>query len=78
MVAAGVDVVDVGGHSTRPGARAVPLAEELRRTVPVIECGPCLPCPLATRVWRHHDTLFVAAVVRKLRACVGACTGCAA
>ena len=33
----GADILDVGGESTRPGAAAVPLQEELRRVVPVIE-----------------------------------------
>ncbi len=33
----GADILDVGGESTRPGAQAVPLDEELRRTIPVIE-----------------------------------------
>ena len=37
MVAEGVDVVDVGGESTRPGASAVAPDEEVRRVVPVIE-----------------------------------------
>jgi dihydropteroate synthase len=37
MVAEGVDVVDVGGESTRPGADPVPAKEELRRVVPVVE-----------------------------------------
>ncbi len=37
MVADGADVVDVGGESTRPGAEEVPVGEELRRVVPVIE-----------------------------------------
>jgi len=37
MVAAGADIVDVGGESTRPGADAVPAAEERERVVPVIE-----------------------------------------
>lgn len=37
MVAAGVDIIDVGGESTRPGAARVALDEELRRTVPVVE-----------------------------------------
>lgn len=36
MVSEGADVIDIGGESTRPGAAAVPLAEELRRTIPVI------------------------------------------
>jgi dihydropteroate synthase len=33
----GADFVDVGGESTRPGAAAVPLAEELARVIPVVE-----------------------------------------
>ncbi|MEX0989870.1 MAG: dihydropteroate synthase [Actinomycetota bacterium] len=33
----GADIVDVGGESTRPGADEVPVDEELRRVVPVIE-----------------------------------------
>ena len=37
LAAEGADVLDVGGESTRPGAGEVPLEEELRRVVPVIE-----------------------------------------
>ena len=33
----GADILDVGGESTRPGSDGVPLEEELRRTIPVIE-----------------------------------------
>ncbi|MFC7300523.1 dihydropteroate synthase [Cognatiluteimonas weifangensis] len=33
----GADILDVGGESTRPGAGEVPLEEELRRVIPVIE-----------------------------------------
>ena len=33
----GADALDVGGESTRPGADDVPLEEELRRVIPVIE-----------------------------------------
>jgi dihydropteroate synthase len=35
--AAGADIVDVGGESTRPGAADVSAEEEIRRVVPVIE-----------------------------------------
>jgi dihydropteroate synthase len=35
--AEGADIIDVGGESTRPGATPVPLDEELRRTIPVVE-----------------------------------------
>ena len=37
LAAEGADLLDVGGESTRPGAQEVPLEEELRRVVPVIE-----------------------------------------
>ena len=36
LVAAGADIVDVGGESTRPGAHRVPEAAESERVVPVI------------------------------------------
>ena len=36
LVAAGADIVDVGGESTRPGAHRVPAAAEAERVVPVI------------------------------------------
>lgn len=37
MAEQGAAVIDVGGQSTRPGARPVGVEEELRRVVPVIE-----------------------------------------
>ena len=37
MVEEGVDLVDIGGESTRPNAADVDVAEELRRVVPVVE-----------------------------------------
>jgi len=37
VVAAGADILDIGGQSTRPGATQVTLAEELRRVVPTIQ-----------------------------------------
>lgn len=36
MIAEGVDMIDVGGESTRPGAPTVPLAQELERVLPVL------------------------------------------
>lgn len=36
MVKEGVDIVDVGGESTRPGADPVPAEEEIRRVQPVV------------------------------------------
>jgi dihydropteroate synthase len=37
MVDDGAALIDVGGESTRPGAEAVPVDEELRRVLPVLE-----------------------------------------
>ncbi|WP_154838395.1 dihydropteroate synthase [Staphylococcus sp. Marseille-Q1834] len=37
MIEEGVDIIDVGGVSTRPGYTEVPLEEELDRVVPVVE-----------------------------------------
>lgn len=46
MTAEGAAIIDVGGESTRPGSQPVPAAEQIRRTVPVIEalakCSDCL------------------------------------
>ncbi|MEG3639437.1 dihydropteroate synthase [Magnetococcus sp. PR-3] len=36
LVEAGADILDVGGESTRPGADAVAVEEELRRVIPVV------------------------------------------
>ncbi|HEY0119148.1 MAG TPA: dihydropteroate synthase [Cellulomonas sp.] len=37
LLEAGADLLDVGGESTRPGAPRVPVDEELRRVLPVVE-----------------------------------------
>jgi dihydropteroate synthase len=37
LVAEGADILDIGGESTRPGSDLVPVEEELRRVLPVIE-----------------------------------------
>ena len=36
LIAAGADIIDIGGESTRPGAADVSLDDELHRVVPVI------------------------------------------
>jgi dihydropteroate synthase len=37
MVKSGVDIIDIGGQSTRPGAAEISLAEELDRVLPVVQ-----------------------------------------
>jgi dihydropteroate synthase len=53
LAAAGADILDVGGESTRPGADPVPVAEEAARVVPVIAAlraeGFPLPVSIDTR-----------------------------
>jgi len=36
MASSGVDVIDIGGESTRPGSPSVPVEEELRRVMPAV------------------------------------------
>ena len=43
MVEDGAAILDVGGESTRPGAAPVPVEEEIRRVLPVIERIRALP-----------------------------------
>lgn len=43
MIAQGVDIIDIGGESSRPGAAPLPLSEELDRVMPLVyalrDCG---------------------------------------
>ena len=43
MISDGVDIIDIGAESTRPGIAALPIDEELRRLLPVLyalrDCG---------------------------------------
>src|SRR5581483_11698723 len=48
MLDAGAALVDVGGESTRPGSAGVPLDEELRRVVPVLEALQGRPVSIDT------------------------------
>jgi dihydropteroate synthase len=48
MFEAGAAIVDIGGESTRPGAQAVGVDEELRRVVPVLEALAGAPLSIDT------------------------------
>ncbi|SMO38977.1 dihydropteroate synthase [Halorubrum cibi] len=56
MVEAGVDVIDVGGESTRPGAERVPADEEIARVVPTIEAVREVPAVADGNVLVSVDT----------------------
>lgn len=51
LIGEGADLVDIGGESTRPGAAPVPLEEERRRVLPVVEAlsGGTVPVSVDTR-----------------------------
>jgi dihydropteroate synthase len=49
----GADLIDIGGESTRPGARPVPAAEELARVVPVVRAlAPRLRIPMSVDTYK--------------------------
>ncbi|MBM5573221.1 dihydropteroate synthase [Deefgea sp. CFH1-16] len=43
----GADILDIGGESTRPGAALVPVEEEIRRVIPVLQALSSLNVPLS-------------------------------
>lgn len=47
LIDEGADILDIGGESTRPGSEPVPLSEERRRVLPVIEALSVHNVPLA-------------------------------
>ena len=52
MITEGVDMIDVGGESSRPGAPALPLDEELRRIMPVLYALRDLGKPLSVDTYK--------------------------
>lgn len=52
LVEEGADLLDVGGESTRPGAQPLPLEEELRRVLPVVEALGDLGVPVSIDTYK--------------------------
>ncbi len=52
MISSGVDLIDIGGESTRPGAEPVELQEELDRVLPVIEALKDCGVPLSIDTYK--------------------------
>lgn len=48
----GADLLDIGAESTRPGAPAVPVEEELRRLLPVVRFAVTLGVPVSVDTWK--------------------------
>ena len=47
MLAEGADIIDIGGESTRPGAKDVSVEEELARVIPLVESVSSLDCKIS-------------------------------
>jgi len=60
LVDEGADILDIGGESTRPGAKPVPTGRELERIVPVLEALHGLGVPLS--VDTQKPEVMVAAI----------------
>ncbi|CEN56319.1 dihydropteroate synthase [Candidatus Methylopumilus turicensis] len=52
LVEQGADILDIGGESTRPGATPVPLEEELKRVIPVINALAKAGVPLSIDTYK--------------------------
>jgi dihydropteroate synthase len=48
----GADLLDIGGESTRPGAMAIPLEEELARVLPVLRYAVTLGVPVSVDTYK--------------------------
>jgi len=58
MVADGADILDVGGESTKPGYQPIPVEEELRRVIPVIEkIAPVISVPISVDTTKYEVAL---------------------
>jgi dihydropteroate synthase len=55
MEADGADIIDIGGESTRPGARAVSADEEISRVLPVLKAlRGCIRVPVSIDTSKAH------------------------
>ncbi len=63
LVAAGADIIDIGGESTRPGAEPVGLEEELARVLPIVQ-ALAKECPVPLSI----DTYKAEVAERTIRA----------
>lgn len=53
FVSEGADILDIGGESTRPGSSPVPIDEEIKRVVPVIErLAAGVPVPISIDTYK--------------------------
>ncbi|UCC66965.1 MAG: dihydropteroate synthase [Deltaproteobacteria bacterium] len=55
MAEEGAEIIDVGGESSRPGSDPLPLEEELRRVIPVVEgLASCIRIPISVDTYKSQ------------------------
>lgn len=52
LIAEGADILDLGAESSRPGAQAVPLEEEMNRLLPVLRAAVTLGVPISVDTYK--------------------------
>jgi dihydropteroate synthase len=52
LVSDGAHILDIGGESSRPGAQPLPLDEELRRVLPVVQAAVTLGVPVSVDTYK--------------------------
>ena len=52
LVGDGAHILDIGGESSRPGAQPLPLDEELRRVLPVVQAAVTLGIPVSVDTYK--------------------------
>ncbi len=57
LVCEGADLIDIGGESTRPGAQAISLQQELDRVIPVIEGLRSIGVPISIDTFKPEVML---------------------
>lgn len=84
LLAEGADILDIGGESTRPGAPPVPLDEERRRVLPVVEAlaarGVCVSVDTRHPALMREAIVAGASIINDVQAlsAPGAIEACAA
>lgn len=84
LLSEGADILDIGGESTRPGAPPVPLDEERRRVLPVVEAlaarGVCVSVDTRHPALMREAIASGASIINDVQALTapGAIEACAA
>jgi dihydropteroate synthase len=62
MISEGVDIIDIGGHSTRPGSERIDAPEELKKVIPIIKALRIHFPNTLISIDTYHSEVAIAAV----------------